>query len=346
VRRVYEVQVAGGKVVMGQEMRGKMEGWLGGDKELVIQAEEQSVLHIHNLWTLESTMVNPLRAKRPGQKNMNNRTAVLSMIDNSRATCDFCSYKTKTATDVFGRVTGNHSATSANLFKIQGPYNGLVLMFEHSYLDLTGPMFGDMFSVARRWFQRASNQDGRAKYPSIAWDLLRHAGASQVHPHFHLYLDRKRHQGHFGQMDAAVEGYKKNSGGDYWQDIVDIHIALGLAVTQGNATILVPLTSRKDHEFLVVYRGENMGELGQVLYAITATYTNHLSVFCWNMGMSWPPLPLQPGPTHPTILRIGSRGECTSIRSDVSSLELYTFYSLNVDPYKSIAALKKQISVR
>lgn len=82
--------------------------------------------------------------------------------------------------DVFGRIVGNHSASSANIFKIQGPHNGMVLMFEHSFLELTGPMFGDMFSVAWRWFQKANQNDGRAKFPSIGWDLLIHAGASQV----------------------------------------------------------------------------------------------------------------------------------------------------------------------
>lgn len=140
-------------------------------------------------------------------------------------------------------------------------------------------------------------------------------------------------------MEAAVKGYKKSTGGDYWQDLVDIHLALGLAVKQGNATILVPLTSRKDHEFLVVYRGSDMLELGQTLHTITSAYTDHLSVFCWNMGMSWPPLPHLPGKNHPTILRIGSRGDCTNPKSDVSSLELYTFYGLNVDPYQTIKSI-------
>ena len=130
-------------------------------------------------------------------------SAVLSMISSSRDSCDFCHYETMTAADVFGRITGRYCATAANLFKIQvllsshysvlllldherwwqGPYNGLVIMKPHSYLDLTREMFVDLLDVSWQWYGRANQKDGRAKYPSMAWDLLIHAGASQVTPY-------------------------------------------------------------------------------------------------------------------------------------------------------------------
>ena len=129
-------------------------------------------------------------------------------------------------------------------------------------------------------------------------------------------------------------------------------------IFQDNSSILVPLTSRKDHEFLVVYRGHSPYVLGNILHTIIKTYTEHLSVLCWNMGVAWPPIHTQPGGgsiweprppqakelTRPILLRIGSRGDCTSLRSDVSTRELYIFYGLNVDPYSSIQKLKHVIS--
>lgn len=33
------------------------------------------------------------------------------------------------------------------------------------------------------------------KYPSMIWDLLPHAGASQVHPHVHGFIDKDAYQG-------------------------------------------------------------------------------------------------------------------------------------------------------
>ena len=57
----------------------------------------------------------------------------------------------------------------------------MIVMKEHSYLKLTAEMYADMFSVARQWFHRANKEDKRARFASIAWDLLIHAGASQVY---------------------------------------------------------------------------------------------------------------------------------------------------------------------
>ena len=213
-------------------------------------------------------------------------------------------------------------------------------MKPHSYLDLTREMFVDLLDVSWQWYGRANQKDGRAKYPSMAWDLLIHAGASKVHPHFHLYLDRRRHQGHFGQLTSAAASYHRQTGRDYWEDTVQLHLALGLGLAVPGGHILVPLTSRKDNEFLVVYRGSGLAGLGHIIHQLVATYTTELSVYCWNMGVAWPVMHDGDGPT---LLRIGARGDCSSVRSDVSSLELYTFYSLNVDPYQTLASLKKHV---
>ena len=35
------------------------------------------------------------------------------------------------------------------------------------------------------------------KFPAMVWDLLPHAGASQVHPHLHGFLDSNRYQGKY-----------------------------------------------------------------------------------------------------------------------------------------------------
>lgn len=42
---------------------------------------------------------------------------------------------------------------------------------------------------------RVYNINRLYKYPMFVWDLLPHAGASQVHPHLHGFVDTARYQG-------------------------------------------------------------------------------------------------------------------------------------------------------
>ena len=72
-----------------------------------------------------------------------------------------------------------------------------------------------------------------------------------------------------------------------------------------------------------------------------------LGVYCRSLGMSWPPLSPNTSSSTlegSTILRIGSRGDCSSVASDVSALELYSFYVINVNPLHTIKSLKQTVA--
>lgn len=43
--------------------------------------------------------------------------------------------------------------------------------------------------------KKAYKESHSFKYPMFVWDLLPHAGASQIHPHIHGFLDTDRYQG-------------------------------------------------------------------------------------------------------------------------------------------------------
>ena len=43
--------------------------------------------------------------------------------------------------------------------------------------------------------KKAYKENHSYKYPMFVWDLLPHAGASQIHPHMHGFLDTDRYQG-------------------------------------------------------------------------------------------------------------------------------------------------------
>ena len=91
---------------------------------------------------------------------------------------------------------------------------------------------------------------------------------------------------------------------------------------------------------------------------VVKMYNEELAVYCRSMAMMWPRLT---SPASPAVLRVrskyfyilfeiflyfqvGSRGTCDSEISDVSSLELYGVYSVNVEPVNTINQLRQVLS--
>jgi hypothetical protein len=74
----------------------------------------------------------------------------------------------------------------------------------------------------------------------MIYDTLPKGGASQFHPHAHGFLASEYLSHMSVQRDAAVT-YKNENGEGYWNDLTEIHHALGLSVTMGDAVAISPL---------------------------------------------------------------------------------------------------------
>ena len=121
---------------------------------------------------------------------------------------------------------------------------------------------------------------------------------------------------------------------DYWRDIARLYRSLGIGFSVGGVSVMAPLTSHKEHEVMVV--SDKMdADFIKVWTAIMRMYNIKLELWCRSLGMTWP---MSGG--RPFILRVGSRGACHSPVSDVSSLEMYSVYSVNTDPVTTIDTLK------
>jgi len=75
------------------------------------------------------------------------------------------------------------------------------------------------------------------------WDALPHAGASQVHPHIHGVLDAYQYVGGFESWHQVSIQYFKKFQRSFWSDFVQLHVALGLSISHGEAIALVPIVS-------------------------------------------------------------------------------------------------------
>ena len=277
------------------------------------------------------------------------------IIKESQETCDFCRAENFTvshgerervdddvdvdddveAEETWGRVKTPYCITGANMFRLSGPNNGLVLSRTHHLLELGPQELEGMMNCCRTWYSKVHQSDPSLVAPMMLWDTLGHSGASQIHPHIQLWLGRD-YEGQFNLLERHARDYRQKHGSNYYQDLVELHTRLGLAVTHGQATALVPLTSHKDHEVMIVSR-EVGPDFLHLFTRVMEMYNEKLGVFCRSLGMRWPRLDRRSGLA---ILRVGSRGACDSQISDVSSLELYGVFNVNVEPLHTINTLR------
>ena len=192
-----------------------------------------------------------------------------------------------------------------------------------------------------------------------------HAGASQVHPHLQGMLGKGKYFGKMGRLSEVSTSYKKSTRRDYFDDYLNLHIALGLGMRYRTTGILVPIDAQKEHEF-VILGTSNLTDWIRAMYLVYRTYVEELSVYCFSSGMAWPTFVvsrsdietatnnhLNSSPSgekhndeeHDSLMfaRMGGRGNCQAVESDVSSLELYTINHLSSDPYITFKALRNTI---
>lgn len=335
------------KVVIPETFATKVKGWLGGNEKLFNNVKDQRILFIYNEYTREENVYNPLREKRPMSKPPRpEREYVEEISEKTAQTCDFCRYKTNTAEDVFGRVEGEFSFTAANTFKLDH-WHTLSLIKKHHPLNWTNTQFMDLMKTSQKWLQKAYAIDHSYKYPMLIWDMLPHGGASQIHPHVHNFLDRTRYQGAVENWRMAANLYTKDHPkNNYFSDLIMIHMSLGLGVKYGKAVALASLVPKKDNEVIIISEEADQ-DFFDLLYFTFRAFIDDMEKLCYSSGIGLPSLdPEDRLGRIPAFARLITRGPVEDIRSDISSLELFTAQNANTDPYKVIQFIRNSIKKR
>ncbi|XP_071438721.1 uncharacterized protein [Hetaerina americana] len=342
-QKIYTVDVREGKIEYSNAFENKLKLWFH-DMEYLVQAmKSQSSIHVRNQYTKEHTIYNPLRANRPMQpQNKDPKVYVDELSSATKKMCDFCNYEKLTAKDIFGRIEGKHSVTAANAFKLD-KWHGLMLSKRHNPSEITEEEFVDLFNTTLKWFKKVNSIDKSSRFSNVLWDSLPHAGASQLHPHIHGLMDSEHYYGILEEQNAASLEYYEATGNNYWEDIIEIHHALGLTKRFGGAIAITSLTSRKDNE-VILLSDEPSLDLFRLLYYVVQTYYQKFKLYCHSSGMAFPVLGERRDRSLPALIRIATRGDCGSVRSDISSLELYTAYNVNVDVYKVISNISDTVT--
>ena len=72
----------------------------------------------------------------------------------------------------------------------------------------------------------------------MSWDLLYNAGASQIHPHIHLFMKQKHYTKSFEILYNFATKFHEQTKNNYFLELIDIHSKLGLAVHHGSSVAL------------------------------------------------------------------------------------------------------------
>ncbi|XP_029633701.1 uncharacterized protein LOC115209428 isoform X3 [Octopus sinensis] len=335
ISSIFSVTQRSGQLVLPSPFVVKVRKWLGGNPSLFEEAKYQHITLSFNEYTRDNTMFNPLRSKRPLQKpNQPQREYVEKLSEKTGQNCDFCKYSNFTAEDLFGRIESKHSFTAANAFKYDA-WHALVITRNHHPLKWSEDIFLDCMKVAREWYDKVHSVDIRYKLPTLLWDLLPHASASQVHPHMHINLLPDRYYGVIENWRIAAEHFSNDyPDRNYFSEVLYIHSMLDLAFHYKTAAAFANITPKKDNEIVVLGEAPN-DDFFKLLYYVLRAYIDDMEKLCFSMAIAFPSI-LKEDVTGrlPVYARLISRGTVGEVRSDISSLELFAASNVNVDPFQ------------
>jgi hypothetical protein len=351
--RMFHLSSTVGHVVPPPTMHDWIAGHFG-DSEAV---EEQYIIRVTNLVTMEGALFNTLRLLRELRTQPAEGTPPERLVEEIEAGRGdpFCQPEMLTPADTFpptgdprGRVRGRYCVTASSLVKIDG-YHSLVIFDERNPLRFDQDQLSDYLDVAWEWAELAHQEDPQARYYLVLWNCLARAGASVVHGHLQMALTRDVHYPKIEAWRRAAETYRETYEQDYFDDLFEIHADLGLGFIQDGVRVMASLTPVKERETLIMADIDDYARPGafsasfkRALFLALDTFINRLGVTAFNIAIYVPPLDETSEAWYgfPVTARLVDRGRPETANSDISAMELYAASVVNADPFRLADALR------
>lgn len=330
--RFFRVDTAVGRL----QAPAAMEPWINKNFGSLGRVEQQQIIKVTNLLTLEGALFNEIRASRPMECKAD--AAVRQVISQSVGD-PFCNPETGTPADVFGRVKGNRCITARNIAKYDG-HHGLVVFDEHNPLAVDRAAIADYFETAREWGRRAFQADPESKYFFFMWNCLWKSGASIIHGHAQMTLTKGMHYPKVEALRRTWAAYKSQyNGACYFSDLYEVHRSLGLGWEWDGVKGLAYLTPVKEKEVLLI-AAEPGPSLYDAVHRILEKYMG-LCAISFNLALYLPPLAdtAEDWEGFPAVVRIVDRGDPNNKTADIGAMELYAASVISSDPFRLAEAL-------
>lgn len=330
--RIFRLEPALGRLVPPDHMNRWIERYFGS----VEAVTSQNVIKVTNLVTLEETLFNELRARRPLEARI-----PVELADEIAKTAPdpFCEPELNTPADTFGRIRGTHTITASNIAKYDG-FHGVIIFDEHDPLAFTEALVVDAVQVAQKWYAKCHEQDASARYPLFMWNCLWKSGASIPHGHAQVSLTRGLHYGKIERLRRAAQGFRAAHGVNYFEDLFRAHQSLGLGVQQNDIRVIANLTPLKEKEIMLLTPTLS-DDLSRTIYQTLRCMVENLNVVSFNLVISIPPMADTPEDWTgvPVIVRMVDRGDPLNRTSDFGAMELYAASVVSSDPFRVAESL-------
>jgi hypothetical protein len=336
--RIFYLDISTGQLVPPDEMHPWLERQFGSVEPVCCQR----IVKITNRITWEGALFNGLRANQPIEAPSG--ADDIEQIIRSSHGGPFCTPLSGTPADTFGRVEGRHCVTASNVAKYDG-WHGVVVFDEHHPLHFTADRVADYVETAQQWARAAYQQDPEARYPFFLWNCLWRSGASILHGHAQMTLSRGMHYAKVECWRQAALRYQAAHGTNYFDDLLAVCHALGLAVHHGSATVFPTLTPFKEKETHIIAPCLDT-DLKTALYLTLLTFVETMGVRSFNLVLYQPPLaPVEEDwQGFPFIIRLIDRGDPGNNRSDIGSMEMFAQSVVTTDPFRVAHALRQAAS--
>jgi hypothetical protein len=330
--RLFQIEASVGHLVPPEHMNRWIDRYFGSLERVLTQ----KVVKVTNRATLEETLFNELRSRRPLEARI---PAELAREIAKTAPDPFCEPELNTPTDTFGRVRGRRTITASNIAKYDG-HHGVIIFDEHDPLAFSEDLVIDAVQVAQEWFARSHADDPTAIYPLFMWNCLWKSGASIPHGHAQVSLTHGRHYGKIELQRRAARNYAETYDRRYFDDLFVAHQTLGLGWEMGGVRTMASLTPLKEKE--IVLYADNVGdELASAIFKVLQCMVEALNVVSFNLVIAQRPLveTEEDWSDVPVIVRMVDRGDPLNRTSDFGAMELYAASVVSSDPFRVAEAL-------
>ncbi len=292
----------------------------------------QEIVKVTNRITGEGTLFNELRASRPMDES--ERLKMQALILDESKNDPLNDPEKFTPEDSFGRIRGKYSITAANVAKYD-ELHAIVIFDHHNPLHFDRERIIDYLDTGWRWAQRAHQDEPDAKYYLFIWNCLWKAGASLHHGHAQVMLGRGRHYPKIEALRRAAEGYRREYGSNYFDDLYEVHRMVGCGFEIEGIRIMAYLAPIKEKEIIILSPEFNLS-LKERIFEMLSCLRDSSQVLSFHLALITPPL----APTEeswegfPVMTRIVDRGDPRSRASDIAAMELYAASVVASDPLR------------
>ncbi len=336
--RIFDLHTVIGKLRVPDPLVGWIEECFGS----ISAVQEQKIVKLTNIVTMEGSLFNALRAKRPLE--MRERSELAGLIKGSEGD-QFCDSLSRTPEDVFGRIFGKSCVTASNVAKYDG-FHGMVIFNEHDPLQITEEGISDRIDTALEWAKKAQQTEGECRNFFLMWNCLWRSGASIIHGHMQMTLSSGMHYAKVEALRRASKLYELTYGSNYFDDLYRIHNRLGLGLEVEEVRIIAYLTPIKEREVMIFSKALDRS-FKKMLYRVLECFVHKMGVESFNVAIYMPPIGIEKDQDwvgFPTVARVVDRGDTSNKTCDIGAMELYASSVISTDPYIVASALKSSLS--